>query len=98
MEMDIEAVLGHMLDEVSRVAGINANAAVHKKVHRWRYANAPKQTGTSHYLDSNKKLGLAGDWWIRGRVESAFSSAHALLAALDEDDLEVDLGAVCANC
>lgn len=98
MDMDLEAVLEHMLGEVTRVAGINANAAVHKTVHRWRYANAPKQTGASHFLDPDTKLGLAGDWWIRGRVESAFSSALALLAALDQDDLEVNLGTVCANC
>lgn len=97
MDMELDAVLEHMLAEVSRVAGIDAHAAVHKAVHRWRYANAPKQYGESHYLATDQRLGLAGDWWIRGRVESAFSSGYALLAALEESGVDVELAAVCAN-
>ena len=83
MEQDTDDVLAHMLDEVSRVTGLDANAAVHKAVQRWRYANAPKARGATHLLDRENRFGVAGDWWIRGRVESAFSSAHHLLEALD---------------
>lgn len=79
MELDRAAVLDHMLGEVSRVTGIEAGAAVHKAVHRWRYANAAYVHSSTHWLDSRARLGVAGDWWIRGRVECAFESARGLL-------------------
>jgi predicted NAD/FAD-dependent oxidoreductase len=80
LELDAAAVLDHMLSELARVTGIQAGAAVHRAVHRWRYANAPPDHSASHWLDPEARLGAAGDWWIRGRVEFAFESARALLA------------------
>ena len=82
MELDSAAVIGHMIGEVSRVTGIQADAAVHKAVHRWRYANSPGGGPATHWLDTRARLGVAGDWWIRGRVEFAFESARALLDEL----------------
>lgn len=78
MEHDQSRVQAHMLSEVSRIAAIDADAAVHKSLHRWRFANLPKQSGPSCYLSSDYRLGVAGDWWVRGRVEAAFQSARAL--------------------
>ena len=78
MESDPDRVQAHLLSEVSRVAGIDADAAVHKSLHRWRFANLPKQSGPSCYFSSEQRLGVAGDWWVRGRVEAAFQSARAL--------------------
>lgn len=78
MDSDQDRVQAHMLSEVSRVAGIDANAAVHKSLHRWRFANLPQQSGPPCYLSSEHRLGVAGDWWVRGRVEAAFQSARAL--------------------
>lgn len=78
MESDADWVQAHMLSEVSRVAGIDADAAVHKALHRWRFANLPKQAGPPCYFSSEHRLGVAGDWWVRGRVEAAFQSASAL--------------------
>ncbi len=84
MELELDAVLAHMVAELTRVTGFAADAAVHKDVQRWRYANSPKATGATHFLDTDNHFAVSGDWWIRGRVESAFSSANGLLGALKD--------------
>ena len=84
MDAGLDDVEAHMVDEVARITGFEAGAATHKAVQRWRFANSPKATGRTHFLDAKSRLGVAGDWWIRGRVESAFTSARGLLAALND--------------
>lgn len=84
MELDAAAVLEHLVAEVSRVSGCPAGAAVHQAVHRWRYANAAEHASATHWLDPAARLGVAGDWWIRGRVELAFESAWSLAEAYRE--------------
>ncbi len=79
MEDDPGRVQAHMLSEVSRVAGVDPDAAVHKALHRWRFANLPKQPGPPCYFSKEQRLGVAGDWWVQGRVEAAFRSARALV-------------------
>lgn len=79
LELGADTVIDHMSAELRRVSGIDADAAVHKAVHRWRYANAPYHPGATHWLDVPSRLGVAGDWWTRGRVEYGFESARALL-------------------
>ena len=78
MELDAATVLEHLVGELSRVTGLPAAAAAHQAVHRWRYANAPHGGSRTHWLDTKARIGTAGDWWNRGRVESAFESAFAL--------------------
>ena len=46
--------------------------------HRWRYASAPEVSGDTHLIDPTLKLGVCGDWLIKGRVEAAFNSGHDL--------------------
>ncbi|MEM8817047.1 MAG: FAD-dependent oxidoreductase [Pseudomonadota bacterium] len=82
MERSKDAVIEHMLSEVHRVSGIDGHAAAHCDVHRWRFANLPKQSGPRCFFDRRRGLGVAGDWWIRGRIEAAFVSASALLAEI----------------
>ncbi len=84
MEDDGDAVLEHMLDEASAVSGADLRTAVHRQVHRWRYANIAKQSGPTHFVDDEKKLAACGDWWVRGRIEAAFTSANALAGSLVE--------------
>ncbi|MBT8144589.1 MAG: FAD-dependent oxidoreductase [Gammaproteobacteria bacterium] len=67
-------VLAHMLAEVSRVSGCDLSHADHQAVHRWRYANLPKQDGPASHVDARLGLAACGDWCIRGRVEAAFRS------------------------
>jgi len=83
IEVDHDAVRGHMLNEVTRITGIRAADAVHQDIHRWRFANAVKADGASHFLSPRQRLGVAGDWWLGGKVESAFTSAYGLSNELD---------------
>lgn len=73
----------HMLEQFSMVTGIDASSACHLDLHRWRYANLPRQGGEAFLVDPDRSLAACGDWFVRGRVEAAFSSAFALLRALD---------------
>lgn len=75
---DQESVLAHMLATASRQCGADLGVADVKKVHRWRYANLPTQSGPEYFLDSEAGLAACGDWFIRGRVEAAFTSADGL--------------------
>lgn len=86
IEDPTDVVLAHMLDEASGVSGVDMRQAVHRQIHRWRYANIDRQTGTPSFIDDEIRLAMCGDWFVRGRIESAFLSAtdvsRALLARL----------------
>lgn len=79
VDLDIETVQKHLASELKRTAGIDANNADYIATHRWRYANIDKQDAMPCFFDEATTLGIAGDWFIRGRVESAFKSAMALV-------------------
>jgi predicted NAD/FAD-dependent oxidoreductase len=80
-DANIEDVRRHLLGECSDVTGIDM-AAAFVDVHRWRYANVDRQEGNSFALDPDQGLAACGDWFVRGRVEGAFSSANALAETL----------------
>lgn len=82
---DIETVRQHLVDVFSAVTRIDASSAAHATVHRWRFANVDRQCGDRFALDSQQKLAACGDWFVRGRVEAAFSSASALAERLSVD-------------
>lgn len=79
---DIEAVQRHLVDEFRAVTGVDAASAAFVDVHRWRYANVDRQDGDLYALDPDRQLAACGDWFVRGRVEGAFSSADALAQRL----------------
>jgi len=79
---DIEAVRHHLLGECRDVTGIDTATAAFVDVHRWRYANVDRQEGDLYALDPDQQLAACGDWFVRGRVEGAFSSADALAGQL----------------
>ena len=79
---DRASVIDYLCQQSSQAIGADLRHAEHKAVHGWRYANVAKQSGASHYLDAERKLALCGDWFIRGRVESAYTSATHLAAAI----------------
>ena len=81
---DMESVREHMLDEVSLVCGTDLRTAEHCNVHRWRYANIDRQSGPEFYIDEDSQLAACGDWFIRGRIEAAFTSASKLTQQLVE--------------
>ena len=82
IDQDTEQVLEHLLAEASSVTGENLDTAVHRQVHRWRYANIDKQSGPAYFIDGDARLAACGDWFVRGRIESAFTSADELAARL----------------
>jgi len=63
---------------------IHVNEAVFSRFHRWRYASVDTPLDAPFLCDDTLGLGAIGDWCIRGRVESAFDSAHALSARMRE--------------
>ena len=77
-----DAVQAHMLEEAARQSGVDLAFAPTQKLQRWRYANLPKQSGAEFFVDSKEGLAACGDWFIRGRVEAAFTSADRLAKEL----------------
>ena len=79
---DREQVISYLCQQTSLALGQDVSHAEHQAVHGWRYANIAKQEGPNHYFDIEHNLGLCGDWFIRGRIESAYTSGAALAQAL----------------
>ena len=84
IDADIADVREHLLDELGAATGIDGRAARHIDVQRWRYANIDRQHDEVDPIDAERRLAVCGDWLIRGRVESAFTSAEHLLARMPE--------------
>lgn len=76
---DIEAARDHLVAEVSKVTGVDCGHASHCDIQRWRFANIDRQRGPGCFVDAAQGIAACGDWFIRGRVESAFVSAKTLL-------------------
>jgi len=74
---DDKSVLAHIREQTTEVIGYELTHAKHQALWRWRYANADKQTGERYILDADAQIAVCGDWFIQGRVESAFLSGHA---------------------
>jgi predicted NAD/FAD-dependent oxidoreductase len=79
---DTDAVRHHLATEFCRITGIDAARARFIDVHRWRYANVGRQGGDVCALDAQRRLAACGDWFVHGRVESAYASAIALAERL----------------
>lgn len=77
-QADVET---HLLAETERVIGREL-APAHRALHRWRYANIDRQSGPTHALLPAQRLGVCGDWFVRGRIEAAAVSGVDMAAAL----------------
>ena len=77
----LEDVTAHLLRMISEIVGIEASRAAHRDLHRWRYANISAQQPATQ-VDLEHRLAACGDWFVRGRVEGAFTSARNLLRQL----------------
>lgn len=84
IEDDRDWVTDYLCDQTSEVIGYDVHSAQHKAVHGWRYANIGRQTGATHFLHADQRVGLCGDWLVQGRVEAAFKSGRALADSLKE--------------
>lgn len=84
VDADRDAVREHILNEASAIVGTDLRLAEHCELHLWRYANIDRQSGPDFYINNKTRLAACGDWFMRGRVEAAFTSANALAAELKE--------------
>lgn len=82
LQTDSAVLQAHLVKELRLVTGIDAETADHCTLHRWRYANTPRQAPGPTLLDSEQKLAACGDWLIHGRVEAAYLSGLHLAAAV----------------
>lgn len=74
----------HLLSSLKDAIGLDAREAAHLALHRWRYANLPRQHERPVQVDPDRQLAVCGDWLVRGRVEAAFQSSVAMLEQLGE--------------
>jgi len=69
-----QCVISYLTKETSRIIGHDTNQADHVDLHAWKYANICKQPRSDLFIDYENKLASCGDWFIHGRIESAFES------------------------
>ncbi len=79
---DDATVIEHMTRTVAGICGGAVRSHEHRQLHRWRYANIGRQQGETCFVDESLRLAACGDWFVRGRVEAAFTSAGALAGRL----------------
>lgn len=78
LDDDVDTVKEYLCSQVAEIIGQNAYSAQHIDLHRWRYANIPRQDQNTLYIDSESKLAACGDWCKKGRIEEAFRSGFEL--------------------
>ena len=86
LEDDANSAAPKLLARFFTQSGIEAVAPTYLMAHRWRYS-APQPHATPRVLwDDAGKIGAAGDWLVKPKVEGAWLSgramAEAVLAAL----------------
>ena len=78
LDDDMDAVKEYLCSQLAKIIGQNVYSAHHIDLHRWRYANIPKQDNNTLFIDSESKLAACGDWCKKGRIEEAFRSGFVL--------------------
>ena len=78
LELDIQLVTEHLEQELLTALGSNLPIVDYKAVHRWKYASVEPQQGKNYFINSKNQLAICGDWFMQGRIESAFISALEL--------------------
>tara|TARA_B100001059_G_C17790315_1_gene559736 strand:- start:656 stop:1633 length:978 start_codon:yes stop_codon:yes gene_type:complete len=78
LDDDMDAVKEYLCSKLAEIIGQDVYSAQHIDLHRWRYANIPKQDQNILFIDSESKLAACGDWCRKGRIEEAFRSGFDL--------------------
>ena len=78
LDDDMDAVKEYLCSQLAEIIGQDVYSAQHIDLHRWRYANIPKQDQNIIFIDSESKLAACGDWCRKGRIEEAFRSGFDL--------------------
>ena len=100
---DPEAVQEEMLDAFLETVGVSFGTpqVAHKSVMAWDHAQPEedKRLGSTHLLESTRRVGLCGDFFCGGRAEgveaaalSGLSLAESLAALISRRALDPDLG------
>lgn len=82
LEEDIEIVKFKLINELHKIITFDDDAIEYINIHRWRYANAPFKVKQKSLFDRDLNLGVCGDYFISGRVESAFLSSMDLYSKI----------------
>ena len=71
-------VLSHLYEETRKFINQNLANPTLKNLHQWMYVEAEKAPIKDFFIDTNKNIGVCGDWFLNSRVENAFTSALKL--------------------
>ena len=81
-DMDqIKQIMKNILLEILDLSSDNAIQSTY--LHRWNFANINFLKSDFSHFDQNMQLGVCGDWFRKGKVESAFMSANSLYNKLN---------------
>ncbi len=78
LEDDQGEVQRILIAELERLLGQTLPEPDYTSLHRWRYANTQSAPEPDFLVDEDLNIGVCGDWFKDGHVESAFLSALAL--------------------
>ena len=67
-----------MCKELSKIIKKDISEATYTGLQGWRYENTKKQNGQKFFIDKEQNIALCGDWFIQGRIESAYISGFQL--------------------
>ncbi|MEL6344685.1 MAG: FAD-dependent oxidoreductase [Myxococcota bacterium] len=83
LEDDVDTIAAALVDALQQAVGVPRTPA-EVVGHRWRYARADGPFDEDSYLDSDRRLGVCGDWCGGAQVEGAWRSGHHLAGRLME--------------
>jgi len=79
--LDIQHLI---LDELNSLLADDFSSSEYMTTHRWRYADTNQTTAVDYHIDGELKLGVCGDWFIKGRIEAAFLSGYKLANSIKQ--------------
>lgn len=78
LEYTRESVAQMLKQATEEALNIKFNHSLYESVHLWRYAIPQQSNDEGYYFDNINHIGVAGDWCLNGKVESAFLSGYYL--------------------
>jgi predicted NAD/FAD-dependent oxidoreductase len=84
LESELPHLEDMLVDEVLSQLELQKESASYQQLHRWRYALSDKEHSLGFIYNDSLQLGLIGDAYLKGDVESAYLSALALSKHLNQ--------------
>ena len=81
LEQSAESVVAALLEQFAEGTGIDRGDLVAASAHRWRYAKSGR-LGKDMLWDTERRIGVCGDWLLGPRIESAWLSGDRLARAM----------------